>query len=304
MYKWKCFLNFSLFTLTSLSFIDAQCLPDDTTETRVTKAKAIFSTTSDELSKRAFPISTAAIVDRIVFHPIESVITIQQSHVHKNYSKLNFCEGASVLYKNGGLSAFYKGFAWPMLNAIPNRFLVFGTYYAARRHLESYSLNEKHIYSGVLASIVKAISSCPSEAERTRQVCGIHVTNRFSPQSLFKGLLPLSIKHISALAPSLAGTDILIHRYQSIKESALGPFVIASAISFVFQTISTPADMLKTRVMEDYTGKTFRTHLTQLKRDKNLIFRTFWSRAFRSSGGAGLTIGIIHLSQSLMGHDE
>jgi hypothetical protein len=52
--------------------------------------------------------------------------------------------------------------------------------------------------------------------------------------------------------------------------------------------------------MEDYTGKSLKTHLIQLNSERRMIYRTFWPIAIRSSVGSGVMIGVIHLVERML----
>jgi hypothetical protein len=234
------FLNtLAITTVFSISFVftslGAEELPPD--QINNSNLRTSFIKTRDELNKKTIPITVASLTDRLLFHPPETVITLQQSYVRESFKKINFFQAVQRLYQSEGALGFYKGFFWPTASAIPTRYTVFGSYYAARRLLEDLPPYQRYLYSGVIAGLVKSIIQCPSEAERVRKVCNIKVENRLMPKNFFKGLFPLCLKHLFSVTPALGGSDVVFLHFNTVKEHPLGPFVTASSLSFMFQII-------------------------------------------------------------------
>lgn len=294
LYAYLIFISYIIFPLCFYGDVLAFEEPHEEPEFK-TKIISSLLKTKIELEKKTFPIAIAAMTDRIVCHPAETIIGLKQSLTKKNYNEINFLESIKHLYKTEGVKGFYKGFLWPTLSAFPIRYTVFGSYYVCRKQFEELPPPQRFFYSGAIAGLVRSIASCPSEAERIRKICNIEVKNKFLPKNLFKGFIPLSIRHFCSVTPTLAGSDVVLSHYTSLKEEPLGPFFTALSISFMCQFITTPADMLKTRVMEDYTDKSLLTHILDLNRERKMIYRTFWPVAMRSSIGSAIMIGVIHL---------
>lgn len=266
----------------------------------LSKIKNVLYKVGEEFKSKVLPITVASLTDRVIFHPPETVITLQQSFLKESYKTVNFLEATKYLYKTEGVQGFYKGFFWPTATAVPTRLAVFGSFYATKSILEEIASEQRFIYSGIVAGLVKSLIQCPSEAERVRLTCGIEIKNKLSPRNLFKGFIPLSLKHFFSVTPALAGTDIVLHNYGNLKQNPIFPFVLPLSISFMFQVIATPMDMLKTRVMEDYTSKSLTSHFSQLIKDRKMIYRTFWPIAIRSSAGSGIMIGMLHFIERVL----
>lgn len=266
----------------------------------IKEEKTIWQRLEKVVVDKSTPMVFSAIVDRVIFHPIETVITLQQSKKYGSSLPSNFIRCSIEFYRNEGPSAFYRGFTWPTLTSIPNRFMVFGTYFIIKETFNEFSPAQKFACSGIGAAIIKSIISCPSETIRTQKFCKVIIPRNYNyTYFLFRGFIPLSIKYISALAPTLGGTDYILYLYPELRHNHMGPFLVASSVSFAFQFVATPADILKTRMMENYSNG-LKYHITDVWNERSLMYRKFLPRALRSSARAGMNLGILHLCMSLL----
>lgn len=289
---------FSLFFKIVLGvFINVQNLHTSSIFQEQKKWKHLEQTIID----RTFPMVASAIVDRVIFHPIETVITLQQSKKYGLSLPPNFINCSMEFYRREGVFAFYRGFTWTTLFAIPNKFMVFGSYFLMKEILNENDSASKFFFSGICAALVKSIISCPSEVIRTQRICQLKIPiNNSYFYYLFRGFIPLNIKNITSLAPTLGGTDYILYCYPELRYHHFGgPFIVASMISFVFQFFATPADTLKTRMIENNTLR-FQEHIHELWREKSILYRTFLPRALRSSFGAGINLGTFHLCMYIL----
>lgn len=295
-------LSVTLLVVCLLHLLFAENANSSFNEDDIDQKKTTYLRIAHTIKKKSLPMVVSAITDRVIFHPMETIITLQQSKTYAPSFSEDFIKCTLKFYRQEGFTGLYKGFFWPTLTSIPNRFIVFGTYFSTKDLLRDESPFKRYLASGLVASLIKAIVSCPPEAYRTRKVCGIKVYPEYSLKILFRGLIPLSLKHVSGLTPTLGGTDYILYEFPEIRKQVLGPFFVSGVLSFLFQTIATPADALKTRVMEDYSnGILF--HMQELWKDRTSIYKTFLPRAARSSAGAAVTLGVLHLMMSNFNED-
>lgn len=252
---------------------------------------------------------TVAFFEKIITHPLDTVITFQQQNNTKFFST------SRTIYKNYGASGFYRGLSWPLvMSTPPGAIIVYGSYEALKEVFYAQGLKNKTmnaVNSSLITAIFCSIIATPIEAKRIRDTFKIKVENPTSKLGYhFKGFIPMTLKLTLHSPFVLAGTDIFKERaYQYgldsnntyLKEwtDIKKPYTafIGGLFTGIFsQLITTPADVLKTKVMGDYSAKplSLKQHLIKAYSEKNL-FQSTGSRVLKFGLHSSVMLGGMHM---------
>ncbi len=252
---------------------------------------------------------TVAFFEKIITHPLDTVITFQQQNNTKFYAT------SRTIFKNYGASGFYRGLSWPLvMSTPPGAIIVYGSYEALKEVFYAQGLNNKTmnaVNSSVITAIFCSIIATPIEAKRIRDTFKINVENPTSKLRYhFKGFIPMTLKLTLHSPLVLAGTDIFKERAYQYGLDANNPYLkewtdinkpftafIGGLFTGIFsQLITTPADVLKTKVMGDYSAKplSLKQHLTKAYKEKNL-FQSTGSRVLKFGLHSSVMLGGMHM---------
>lgn len=249
------------------------------------------------VTKNLIPVSVAAVADRVIFHPIETVITARQD---KGERIPQIIRGMF----SKGIKTFYPGYLPSIISSIPIRMSIYSTYLIVKEYGEkNTALSAMNIMlaGGVLSGIAEALILCPSESYRTRQILNVTVKNQLHPRILYSGFLPLVFRTSLENSICLIGSDLLIERMSDEqKKSHYTPYVTGLISGAASQVIGGPIDVLKTRVM-----KTVGQNIGIVENAKALLneqgfFRSVGLRALRAGICNSMMLGTTAVVQKLM----
>lgn len=252
----------------------------------------------------------AGIVDRFAFHPADTIASYQQN---KN---INFKQATKYIYGQFGFRGFYHGLSVPLvLSSIPAHLIFFGTYTGVRELLFHTKYNQYYfpdLIGSVVTSFLVAGLSTPIEAKRIRDTFNIRINaSEWTYRNHFKGFSAMIVKFGVQLPVALAGTDILKDQLSKISQrveqprwrALLDPKHPATAFCCGFfmgglsQALSNPFDVIKTRVMSDYspTPLSFWRHVRKVH-EEGALFTSMYTRL----GRFGTSIGLVFACMSLL----
>lgn len=255
--------------------------------------------------------ATVSFFEKIITHPLDTVITYQQQN------NKNFFSTSQFIWKNHGASGFYRGLSWPLVfSAPPGAVIVYGSYEALKEVFHAHGLtniNTNTITSSVITGVLCSGIATPLEAKRIRDTFKINVDNPASKLRYhFKGFVPMTLKFTLHSPIVLAGTDIFkvkAHEYGQASDNShikqwtsvdkpYTAFVGGLFTGIISQLITTPADVLKTKVMSDYSTDTkplsLKQHLVKAYKDKNL-FQSTGSRVLKFGFHSSVMLGGMHM---------
>ena len=249
------------------------------------------------VTNNLIPVSVAAVTDRVIFHPMETVITARQD---KGERIPKIIRGMF----SKGIKTFYPGYLPSIISSIPIRMSIYSTYHIVKEYGEkNTALSAMNIMlaGGVLSGIAEALILCPSESYRTRQILNVTVKNQFHPRTLYSGFLPLVFRTSLENSICLIGSDLLMERMNDEqKRSSYTPYVTGLISGAASQVIGGPIDVLKTRVM-----KTVGQNIGIVENAKALLneqgfFRSVGLRALRAGICNSMMLGTTAVVQKLM----
>lgn len=263
------------------------------------------------LVKSAIAPAVAALIDKVVTHPLDTVITYQQKN------NTNFVQTSKYIFNNYGLLGFYRGLSLPLFLSAPlGGILVYGSYEGLKEFLAQSGIKNKTVNSlssSVATSLFFAVVATPFESKRVRDTFKIVVENQKNKLLYhYRGFLPMSLKFLLHAPIVLAGTDILkdtVNHYGTKSENptirnfsdAKNPYTafFGGLLTGVFsQLITTPVDVVKTNVMSDYNTGSKRLslwqHATKAYKEKSL-FQSTGSRVVKFGMHSSVMLGFMHM---------
>lgn len=248
--------------------------------------------------KHSTAISIAAVLDRVILHPVETVISVQQTD---NY-KPAFSVAKSIIYTDG-LSGLYAGMLRPLQLAIPYRLVMFSSYLYAKEYFTE-KLNGNVLiasyFAGIVSGFSEALTICPAENYRIQKIFKIDPgQNPYTIKIMYKGFFPLACRAMTSNTLTFAGSDLMLRNLpKKWSEDHKAPFVAGALAGAASQFFAAPLDAWKTRVMRDTKNTPSIDHLKTLFREGSL-FNSLKTRIVRNGSGNGIMIGTIHLVNKL-----
>lgn len=247
-----------------------------------------------------FPQATAGVLDRLIFHPWETVNTLKQDS-GKPYGQI-----VRSFWQEQGFKGFYKGYLPNVAAAVPIRVSIFGTYSFVTeqgRHT-SYSPLTISLFAGALTGFFESTILCPVDAYRVRKTLPETAKLPFHPSYLFKGYGPLLLRTSVENTICLLGTELLMNivTEENSPSMPLMRFVCALIAGAASQYVSTPFDNVKTRQMK-MVESSFKEAVSSLYKEGgvNTFFRSAHAKAARSGVCNAMMIGT---SKLILDHME
>lgn len=261
-----------------------------TTNTMEKNKRSFFDITPNELFwKHLLPVATAGVIDRALFHPWETVITLKQD---SGASAAAICRD---YWQNKGIKALYKGYSFNVLAAIPIRVSIFGTYSIITeqgKHTD-YSPLAISLAAGFTTGFLETTILCPVDAYRVRKTLEATASEAFHYRFLFKGYGPLLARTSVENSICLLGTDVIMNQLKVDKDNVAyaryGAAFFAGALS---QLVSTPFDTIKTRRMK-MPDASYSDIMKSLYKESGIqtFFRSAGTKAARSGVCNAMMIG-------------
>jgi hypothetical protein len=264
--------------------------------------------------------SCSSLLEKVSMHPIDTVLTVQQKN------NITARKAIKAIYNEVGLLGFYRGMSYPLLFSTPfAAMLLYGSYAWFRdffSHTAKLDPTKNLIATSISAGLLFSLISTPIEAKRVRDTFGIK--SKYPKNKIlyyYRGFVPNTIKMLSSTAIILSGTEILKKKLDDYSKTVhndalqkilnarhpytafLGGFILGG----VAQIISTPLDVVKTKVMCDYEENSRRLsnwqQLTRVYKERSL-FRGLTTRIVRLGGHSGIMLGFMQmLNDSLLEKD-
>ena len=187
----------------------------------------------------------ANFLDRILFHPVDNVLSYQQSRGGGILSAIK------DIITEKGYSGFYSGFLYLFFTIGPVRIIVCSFYYNVSAYLINQGIYPNFlvlIYCSLLTGIIDATLICPAELIRVRKVFKLEIPKKWN--DFYIGYLPILTRCIFGCLFTFFGSDILLS-YGIISDSAYAPFIAGFIMGIIAQIFTTPADVWKNKVMTD-----------------------------------------------------
>lgn len=250
----------------------------------------------DLLLKHLLPVGFSGMVDRIIFHPVETIITHQQ----------NSGVSAKIISKNlwrEGFSKFYPGYIPSVLTSIPMRMSIFSTYSIIKEigKNNNFSPIPTMLFGGVFTGFLEGIIICPSEAYRTKKTLQETTQSKFTVKHIFKGFWPLVLKNSSENVVCLVGADILLKTMpDDLSNSKMAPYISGFISGYASQFVSTPFDVVKTKLMKEPDKKLSASIKELVGQGVGTFFRSTWMKALRAGQCNAMMIGTSHLIKNFI----
>lgn len=249
------------------------------------------------ITHNLIPVSTAAVLDRSIFHPMETVITIKQDTGERVPSIVKKLQ-------QQGAKSFYPGYFSSVISAIPIRTSIYSTYLIVKEECKKRTnLSEIQIMvsAGIFSGIAEALILCPAEAYRTRKALNVHSSNLNIVKKLYSGFLPLVSRTSLENTICLVGSDMLLGKIPEEKrDHAAATYLTGLASGVASQLVGGPIDVLKTRMMKEAgQDKSIKQHVSELLKERG-FFRSVGLRALRAGICNSMMLGTISVVQELM----
>lgn len=250
------------------------------------------------VQRHVIPVAAAALVDRAILHPFDTVATVQQ------YSNRGMRSSFKDIFHKHGFKGFYAGFLGPLVTAIPMRISIYTTYFVIRDHAKDYypsiSAGTTMLLAGIISGVVETTIVCPSESYRTRKACQVDMRDMYKFNGLFRGYFPLLFRTTTENTIALAGSDIMLKTLPSdLRDKPFMPYLTGTISGMISQIVITPIDLVKTRVMSDSQNRSISTHLGEIWKTKG-FFKSAPSKLARMGLGNGLILGTIEVVRRIL----
>lgn len=247
-----------------------------------------------------FPQAAAGVLDRMLFHPWETVNTLKQD------SALGYGQLVKSYWQKQGLKGFYQGYLPNVAAAVPIRVSIFGTYsfVTEQGRYTSYSPLSIGLFAGVLTGFFESTILCPADAYRVRKTLPDTAKLPFYPRYLFKGYIPLLLRTSVENTICLLGADFLIKIIagDNNQTAPLSRFFCALISGAASQYVAVPFDNIKTRRMK-LVDQTYPEVVSSLYKEGG--FGTFFRSAHAKAGRAGVCNAMmIGTSKLIVDHME
>lgn len=245
-----------------------------------------------------FP-SFAAIIEKCLLHPLDTIITLQQS----SWNTRTIWTVTNELLQQPLKHGFYKGFSIPiLLGSIPLQVSQYGSYNFAKTYFtdQGYYLPHAMGLACITSTFLTTTILTPIEAKRTRDTLNIKVPIEYSYkiQNIYRGGSAVFLKGCFHMPISLMGTEIL-QKYIN-PDSGLA-FLFSGIITGAFtQIFTTPLDVLKTKMMQDvYAEKNIFQHVNDILHYGN-PFHSLFARSVRMGLSTGIIFSSMHFAEIIL----
>ncbi|MGV3740221.1 MAG: MC/SLC25 family protein [Gammaproteobacteria bacterium] len=247
-----------------------------------------------------FPQAAAGVLDRVIFHPWETINTLKQD------SALGYKDVVKSYWGKHGLRGFYQGYLPNVAAAIPIRVSIFGTYsfVTEQGKYTQYSPAAISMFAGILTGFFESTILCPADAYRVRKTLPDTAKLPFHPRYFFKGYSSLLLRTSIENTICLLGADLLIQMFtdENTTSVSLLRFFCALISGAASQYVSTPFDNIKTRQMK-MVDSNYPEVIKSLYKEGG--FGTFFRSAHAKAGRAGVCNAMmIGTSKLIVDHME
>lgn len=245
---------------------------------------------SDVIKYHIFPQATAGVLDRLIFHPWETVNTLKQDST-QGYGRI-----VKSYWQEKGLSGFYKGYLPNVAAAVPIRVSIFGTYsfVTEQGRQTNYSPLTISLFAGALTGLIESTILCPVDAYRVRKTLPETAQLPFYPRYFFKGYGSLLLRTSIENTICLLGTDMLMKLFTQENSTSVPwmRFICAMVAGAASQYVSTPFDNVKTRCMK-LPDSTYKQAISLLYKEGGVsaFFRSAHAKAARAGVCNAMMIG-------------
>lgn len=246
--------------------------------------------------------AVVALIEKIIMHPVDTLLTFQQKE------KMRPKQAVKHIYNRYGSGGFYRGLTLPVLLSAPlGGVAVYGAYAALKDKLPQYTSftkTQNFLLSAGLTGIFLSLLSTPIEAGRVRATFGIQATSKKYLNYYYRGFVPNTIKLAVSAMVMLGGTDVakdqLERKKLSKPDDSSSVFFLGLGMGLVGQIISTPIDVIKTKVMEDASARhTLFQHARQAFHERN-IFTGLSTRIIRFGCQPAIMLGLMHVFNKMI----
>lgn len=246
-----------------------------------------------------FPQATAGVLDRLMFHPWETINTLKQD-MNRGYFDI-----MKSYWRAEGLQGFYRGYIPNVLAAIPIRVSIFGTYsfVTEKGRYTDFSPVSISLFAGVLTGFLESTILCPVDAYRVRKTLPETAKLDFHPRYLFKGYSSLLVRTSVENTICLLGADLLMKVFadENCNSLVYKRFVCALIAGSASQYVSTPFDNVKTRRMK-MPDTSYREVISSLYKEGGgySFFRSAHAKAARAGVCNAMMIGTSKMIQDYL----
>lgn len=243
-----------------------------------------------ELLTRLKSISTGAIIERFVVHPLDNVVSHKQLQPKHSINYI-----IKDIYSQGKIRALYSGLSWPLLTSIPGRVMMFGSYQYSKDFLSTFLDNNAciSIGSGVISGFTEAVVASPAEASRVRKTFNIKIKNGYQHNMLYKGFFSFFIRCSAGNTIVMGGSDWIINHTPEKMNSQMLPFFAGALSGGLAQIATTPVDVVKTRAMKDLSHKSYMEYTKEVWQNGS-FFSSLGIRMARQAAGFGIMVGVMN----------
>lgn len=206
----------------------------------------------EKLKSRLFSTSVAALLDRILLHPVDQVTTLRQKKTRGTVVGL-----VNEIYKKNGVIGFYKGLSYPIALSMPTRIGMFSSYLYTRDYIENkgYGISASILAAGAMSGVAESVVSCSGENHRTHKINSAVFESNIKKVAHFKGLFPLFLRVAFGNTVAMGGSDLIKRKFNIDENRKDKIFGIALLSGIAAQFFSNPFDVIKTHVMLDSENK-------------------------------------------------
>ena len=253
---------------------------------------------SDDLIIRSIGIpAISSIADRLLLHPLDTAYTIQQKQ------NLTFMQATRAAVREGGVSALYRGMSLSLVaSGLPIQMSIFGTYFGLKKYLEKYSSNESQnrLISATASGFLGSLTVCPPDAKRTRDTFNIKPAQPYALRTIYRGYSMVLPKTLFYGYFVLNGTDYILDKIDKPGDPLVS-FSVATVLGCLATLITTPIDVIKTKMMADSQAlsnpglvqPSIRQYVNEVI-DEKMLFNSKWTRMMRFGLGAGVVVSLSH----------
>lgn len=238
------------------------------------------------LKKNLLPVILAAILDKAVFFPLDTVI------IHKQDTDISTRQVVRQLWHEGGIKKFYPAFKISMATVIPLRLSVFSLYELIKEQGDStrYGILPIMLYASIMSGFAETVLFCPLDAYRTRKTLRETSHLKFDPRLIYKGFSPLFMRNSIENTICLVGSDLFLTASPEwFAKSKIAPYLTAFTSGCFSQLFATPFDVIKTHRMKNPEAGLI-ANISSLVKTQGL-FRSTWLKAARAGACNAMMIG-------------
>lgn len=245
-----------------------------------------------------FASTSSAIVTKTCTAPITRIKVLQQIqsyHNSNNYKGIN--TSIKYIYKNEGISGYFKGNLTNIFKSVPNycikfplndiylKYMLKNKQYSSIKQLPYNNLLQSGIFTGICQTVI----TYPIDLVRTRitqdsnmikqnnkiHSCLTNIIKQNGISGLYRGFTPAILS-----TPLYIGIQLSSYQYIKNSNTILSNSFIAGALAgFLSQTIMYPGDTIKRNLQIDGLNQTKYNNLTQCI--KNIFLKNGFKGFYR-----------------------